>query len=124
MEVNGRHNRSALLAVHCGINFPWLQYQHLVQGKLPSAGKYPNGVYWIDITKDVVFSARYWKMEPHSLGDYAQPYLKPHVFSVFDTRDLKPFLKQCTDLVLRAAGVDSSAAKAQRAQGSEVGGTV
>ncbi|MHC4929380.1 MAG: ATP-binding protein, partial [Planctomycetota bacterium] len=28
MEINARHNRSSLLAVKCGINFPWVEYQH------------------------------------------------------------------------------------------------
>ncbi len=30
MEMNGRHNRSGLLAVKCGINFPWIEYQGLI----------------------------------------------------------------------------------------------
>ena len=35
MEVNGRHNRSGLLAWKCGLSFPRLQYEHLMFGRLP-----------------------------------------------------------------------------------------
>jgi len=116
MEVNGRHNRSTLLAVHCGINFPWLEYQHLAEGRLPSTNQCRNGVYWIDIAKDVVFGARYRKVERYSLVDYAKPYLEPHVFSVLDMKDLMPFLKECNSLVRRAAPTATSSAKAQTAK--------
>ena len=37
MEVNARHNLSSLLATRCGLNFPWMQYQHLVDGIVPVA---------------------------------------------------------------------------------------
>ena len=43
MEVNGRHNLSSLLAVRCGVNFPWIHYEHLVHGKQPSAHSYRDG---------------------------------------------------------------------------------
>jgi hypothetical protein len=36
MEVNARHNLSSLLATRCGLNFPWMQDQHL--GRLDRAG--------------------------------------------------------------------------------------
>jgi len=122
MEVNGRHNRSTLLAVRCGVNFPWLQYQHLVQGKLPSAARYRSGVYWIDIARDAVFGARYRKVEKYSLGEYARPYLNPHVFSVFDMKDLKPFFRECNDFIRRAAGAAAPSAKPQRVQASTMRG--
>lgn len=94
MEVNARHNLSTLLAVHCGINFPWLQYRHLTSGLSPAAADYRKGVYWIDITRDVGYSALKLRQERYSLSDYLRPYLQPHVFAILDWRDFRPFLRR------------------------------
>ena len=102
MEVNGRHNLSGLLAVRCGVNFPWFHYKHLVQGEPPSAVAYRSGVYWIDITRDATHSVRCLGRHPCSPIRYVQPYLKPHVFAVFDLKDPKPFVKRLADLIIRA----------------------
>lgn len=102
MEINGRHNRSGLLAVRCGVNFPWLQYKHLITGELPSAHTYPTGVYWVDIARDVTYSVRYAARERYSPLQYARPYIGPHVFSTFAWKDPKPFMKRIAGLVMRA----------------------
>lgn len=117
MEVNGRHNRSALLAVHCGINFPWIEYEHLILGKQPSTNNYQRGiyplgkkapsklsdrVYWIDEFKDVIHSIKYCNKERYSLIQYIRPYIKPHVFATFDWKDPMPFIKRCLDLIKMA----------------------
>lgn len=102
MEVNGRHNLSTLLAVRCGINFPWLHYQHLMEGKLPAAHEYEKGIYWIDIPREVLFGARYVASERYSPVQYLRPYLNRHVFAIFDRHDPKPFIKRWTDLIKKA----------------------
>lgn len=102
MEVNGRHNLSTLLAVKCGINFPWLHYQHLVEGKLPQACEFRAGVYWIDLLRDVGYSVKSFRQERFGWSQYVRPYIKPHVFAILDWKDPKPFLKRSVDLV-RAA---------------------
>ncbi len=99
MEVKGRHNRSGLLSTRCGINFPWIEYKHLVQGELPSVSKYQTGVYWVDEFKDIIHSAKYQKKERYSLTQHVQPYQKPHIFAVFDMKDPKPFLKRGFDII-------------------------
>lgn len=99
MEVNGRHNRSSLLAIRCGINFPWLQYQHLVCGELPSACEFESGVYWSDIVRDLGYSLKYRRQESYSLSQYAKPYREPHVFANFDLRDPLPVIKEWTSLI-------------------------
>jgi predicted ATP-grasp superfamily ATP-dependent carboligase len=101
MEVNGRHNRSGLLAVHCGINFPWIQYRHLVYGELPSACDFRTGVYWIDLFRDISFSLKYLSKEGYSLSQYIQPYCGPHVFAILDRQDLKPFIRRGINLFKR-----------------------
>jgi len=98
MEVNGRHNRSGSLAVQCGVNFPWIEYCHLVRGELAAGPPHRDGLYWIDELSDIISNLRYCREENHRLGDYLRPYRSRHVCAVFDSRDLKPFLKRCLNL--------------------------
>jgi D-aspartate ligase len=94
LEVNGRHNLSTLLAVRCGINFPWLHYRHLVEGTVPGQSPYREGVFWIDLERDVPFIPRRLFKYRESLAQIASPYFKPHVFAVYDAQDRKPFFKR------------------------------
>lgn len=98
MEVNGRHNRSGLLALRCGINFPWIEYQHLLGGGFQRPQPAPEGIYWIDEFKDIVESIQCARQERFSLRDYVRPYLSPHVFATCSPADPKPFLKRCGDI--------------------------
>ena len=98
MELNGRHNRSALLAVHCGINFPWLEYRHLVHGERPGGTEFRQGVYWIDEFRDLNRMRADMGRGCFSLTGSLAPYLGQHVFAVLDSGDSRPFRKHCTDL--------------------------
>jgi D-aspartate ligase len=102
MEVNGRHNLSGLLAVHCGLNFPWIHYRHLVYGELPSATEYQTDIYWIDVIRDLGYSLKSLRNEGSSLSQLIHPYRSPHVFAILDEQDPKPFIRRCTNLVKRA----------------------
>ena len=73
MEVNGRHNLSSMLAIRCGVNFPWIQYRHLVEGEPPAIGPVRDGVYWIDLIRDVGCDVRYLGSEGYSLAEYLRP---------------------------------------------------
>ena len=94
LDVNGRHNLSTMLAVKCGINFPWLHYRHLTEGVEPGQMEYREGVYWIDLVRDVGFTAMHFTREKQPLMSYIRPYVKPHVFAIFDPRDLRPFVRR------------------------------
>lgn len=98
MEVNGRHNLSTLLAVRCGVNFPWLHYRHLAYGEVPSQRPARTGIYWIDLTRDLGYSARYFGYEHYSPVQYLAPYLRPHIFAILDWKDPRPFVKRCSFL--------------------------
>ena len=93
VEVNGRHNLSTLLAVRCGINFPYLHYKHILNNELPITTPFKKGVYWIHETNDLIHSLRYLSSERYSLRQYLRPYYKSHVFAIFDFKDLKPSVK-------------------------------
>ncbi len=103
MEVNGRHNRSGIVSTYCGINFPWIEYKHLIYGELPSAvPNYRTGIYWIDEFNDAAHSVKHRSQERYSLIQYIRPYLKEHVFAVYDLNDPKPFFKRFVDMTKTA----------------------
>jgi D-aspartate ligase len=97
MEVNGRYNRSALLALECGINFPLMEYRHLVEREKPAAVPFRHGVYWIDEFRDADRFFGECGRRSFPLLRYLRPYLTRHVFAVFNTRDPIPFLKRSVD---------------------------
>jgi predicted ATP-grasp superfamily ATP-dependent carboligase len=94
LDVNGRHNLSTLLAVHCGINFPWLHYLHLTEGIAPQESGYREEIYWIDLVRDIGYTGIYLTREKCSMMDFVHPYLRSHVFAIFDRTDLGPFLRR------------------------------
>ncbi len=104
MEVNGRHNRSALLALKCGINFPWIEYQLLVNGRMePFPQEIHKKLIWIDEFKDIAtYIPRIAKFKC-SILSFMIPYFKPHVFAIFDKNDIKPFLKRLKDSIISIA---------------------
>lgn len=102
MEVNGRHNLSSLLAVRCGVNFPLLQYRHLIEGITPTADGYEQGVYWIDLIRDMACNVRYLRREPYRFRDYVEPYRRSHVFAIWDRHDPKPFFIRLANLIRSA----------------------
>jgi D-aspartate ligase len=98
IEVNARHNLSSLLAVHCGMNFPWLEFEHLTHGIVPQAQTYRTGVYWIDIARD----GRSWAGrigQGLSLAQFFRPYFSPHVFAIADWRDPSPALLKTQNIL-------------------------
>ncbi len=98
MEVNPRHNRSLLLAVKCGINFPVIEYNHRLGREIPSPPSFRTGVYWIDGFKDMVAGRPYRKAGKLSFGSFIKPYLRPHIGATFSLTDPLPFLKRCRDM--------------------------
>ena len=102
MEVNGRLNRSSLLSLKCGINFSWIMYRHLVYGEIIRNGTYKEGIYWINLTEDMIRSIQYYRYEKYKFMQYIKPYLSKHIYAIFDWKDLKPFFKRWTNLFKRS----------------------
>ena len=99
MEVNGRHNLSSLLAVHCGLNFPVLHYTHLMLGEVPAQTAYRQGVCWIDLTRDWAYHLPRVINGKYPWKQFIEPYRKEHVFAILDRQDLGPFSKRVSGLV-------------------------
>lgn len=102
MEVNGRHNLSTLLAVNCGINFPWLHYRHLVEGILPEQTRFREELYWVDVERDLPYLPKRIFRQKESLSQILAPYIHPHVSAVYDAHDIKPFIKRYVDFSKKA----------------------
>ena len=92
MEVNCRNNLSGLLAVRCGINFPWIMYQHLLCGQIHHGSEFEQGIYWINLDPDIMrfFVSR--KEEGFTFMDYIRPYLGEKVFALTSLSDPLPCL--------------------------------
>ena len=90
MEVNGRFNLSSLLMLRCGINLPAMAYRHAMLGEAPAGVEQPEGVHWIDGTKDLVFGLPDLVRNPTGVPAFVRPYRQPHVFAVFDWHDARP----------------------------------
>lgn len=97
MEVNGRHNLSTLLAVNCGINFPWLHYSHLMYGMAPMQTKFLEDIYWVDMERDLPCIPRRIFRQKESLAQIFEPYIHQHISAVYDSHDLRPFIKRYVD---------------------------
>jgi predicted ATP-grasp superfamily ATP-dependent carboligase len=107
MEVNARHNLSSLLATRCGVNFPWIQYRHLVEGIEPAGyepGGYEQGVYWVDVTRDLQNAGYYLRRPGYSLAEFVAPYRRGCVFAVLDRHDVGPAAARVIDTVRVGAG--------------------
>ena len=103
MEVNGRHNLSTLLAVRCGINFPWLHYRHLVDGIIPEPTSFQEELFWIDVERDLPFIPQRIFKHGEGLPQILAPYIHSHVSAVYDAQDPKPFFKRYADFSRNAA---------------------
>jgi predicted ATP-grasp superfamily ATP-dependent carboligase len=103
MEVNARHNLSALLATRCGLNFPWMQYRHLVDGITPVQRDYEQGIYWVDVTRDLQYLRHYLRRPGYSLGEFLEPYRRTCIFAVLDRRDVGPAAARGLDTLRVAA---------------------
>jgi len=94
MEINGRYNRSVLLSLKCGINFPLLEYQSLLGEKIDNQNKYKTGVFWIDEYKDMQCNFKKLITGRLKISSFLGPYLKSNVKAVFNVSDLRPFFKR------------------------------
>ncbi len=94
LEVNGRHNRSSLLSTASGVNFPWIEFRHRTAGERPGPVRAREGLYWIDEMQELRYAITAAGRDGAGLRDLARPWLRDHVFAVFDPRDPAPFARE------------------------------
>jgi D-aspartate ligase len=91
-EINCRHNRSSLLSVRCGLNFPYMAYRYALCGELPRPARARTGVYWIHESAELKRSATRRGRNGSTLSELARPWLRQKVLAVYDRNDTKPFV--------------------------------
>ena len=94
MEINPRINRCMQQAIAGGIDYPWIIFNHLKNGSLPKNLDCKEGIYWIDLAKDLIRNFQFRKIEKYNFNEYLSPYFHKHVFAVLSFRDIKPFIKR------------------------------
>ncbi len=98
MEVNARHNLSSLLAVRCGVDFPWIDYRFRMNGAIPEPpDRAEQGRYWIDLVRDLAASLGDMRDGRLTVGDFLRPYFRPHVGAHWSWRDPWPGLARGWD---------------------------
>ena len=97
LEVNGRYNRSSLLSVKSGINFPWIEYNYLINNKDFENKDYRENIYYIDEFKDIQINIKKLLKGKQNLFSFLKPYFTKHVFAIFSIKDTKPFFKHILD---------------------------
>lgn len=94
MEINPRINRCMQQAIAGGIDYPWLIFNQLKNDVLPTNLNCKEGIYWIDLAKDMIRNFQFRNIEKYNLKEYLYPYFHKHVFAVLSFSDIKPFIKR------------------------------
>ncbi|MBT8381207.1 MAG: hypothetical protein KJO59_02485, partial [Ignavibacteria bacterium] len=97
LEVNGRYNRSSLLSVKSGINFPWIEYNYLINKKNFVHKEYRKNVYYIDEFKDLQVNINKLLKGKQNLFSFLKPYFSEHIFAISSIIDIKPLFKHYLD---------------------------
>ncbi len=102
MEINARHNLSSMLAVRCGVDFPWIEYEHRIHGTLPERPPtFEIGRYWVDGVRDLSTSLQSWRSEGLGLRDIVRPYVRRHTGAHWAWGDPMPGLARGWDTIRR-----------------------
>ena len=97
LEINGRYNRSSLLSVKSGINFPLIEYNYLTNNKGFSNRDYSKNIYFIDEFKDLQTNAKKILKGKQKLFSFFKPYFSKHIKAIFSIKDPIPFFKHLLD---------------------------
>lgn len=107
LEINGRYNRSSLLSVKSGLNFPWIEYNRLVHGREAAPDPYQENIYYIDEFKDLQVNIKDLLRGKLNVWSFFRPYFSRRIFAVFSLRDPAPFLRHAFDgIAMRGGGKD------------------
>ena len=103
LEVNCRHNRSTLLSVLSGVDFPYMDYRYALTGELPTPVRQRTGGYWIDETDDVLLSLTRAGRDGAGLREIVRPWRGQKVFAAYDRADLGPWAVNVRRLMEKGA---------------------
>lgn len=94
LEMNPRTWQSHSLAIRCGIDFPYLLYQDIMDGAVTPVTSVRENVKWIHFYTDIGVIAKEVLNGKMSLKDYVASLKGEKEFAVFSLSDPKPFIAE------------------------------
>ncbi|MEM2131378.1 MAG: hypothetical protein QXR96_02560, partial [Candidatus Woesearchaeota archaeon] len=89
IEVNGRIILNTLLSTKCGINYPYILYEDIMNNNLIEINDFKKGIYWINFYADLKESLL--NQRP-TLKEFFKPYFSKHVFAYESFSDPLPMI--------------------------------
>jgi predicted ATP-grasp superfamily ATP-dependent carboligase len=90
LDINVRPWGWHTLCIASGLDFPYIQYQDVVEKTLPLSRKVHYGRQWVRLLTDVPAGLQEIRAGISSPGSYLRSLIGKNVFSVFDWRDPLP----------------------------------
>jgi len=97
LEANPRSYYHNALCTDCGVNFPLAEYNLLI-GKSPPSARQRDGIYWIDLPKDLASFYRKWRDQRLGTVAWLRSALRATSFASFAFDDPRPWLQQTSRL--------------------------
>jgi D-aspartate ligase len=100
IEANPRLPYYHALISDSGINFPFICYQDMLGFKSDSQSLHQkNGIRWINFSYDIGSFARKYSKRQIKMCHWVLSVLKSRSFAIFDSKDVRPFIHSCADLI-------------------------
>ena len=80
-----------------GINFPWIQYNYLINNQNIIYKEYKNNIYYVDEFKDLQVNVKKILSGKQNLFSFLKPYFSEHIFAIWSIIDIKPFTRHILD---------------------------
>ena len=105
-EVTGRTWYPHALTERCGMNFPYMIYCDLVEGRIPDStpSTFQQGVKWIDEVGDLKSAFQYWREGGLSIVEWLRSYRGKKAWGLAARNDPGPMFALAGDLLLRLPG--------------------
>ncbi|MEM4398090.1 MAG: hypothetical protein QW757_05725 [Candidatus Woesearchaeota archaeon] len=89
IEVNGRIILNVALSTKCGINYPYILYEDIMNNNFIEINDFEKGIYWINLYADLKESLL--NQRP-TLKEFFKPYFSKHVFAYESFSDPLPMI--------------------------------
>ncbi|MEM3374796.1 MAG: hypothetical protein QXE31_06320 [Candidatus Woesearchaeota archaeon] len=89
IEVNGRIILNVALSTKCGINYPYILYEDVINNNFIEINDFEKGIYWINLYADLKESL--FNQRP-TLKEFFKPYFSKNVFAYESFSDPLPMI--------------------------------
>lgn len=94
IEMNARHWLWHSLAIHCGVDFPYLLYQDLTGGSVECQTSFKTNAFWIHLYTDLPYGLLQMFRGTLSLKEFIKPYTEENQLAVFAWDDPLPIIME------------------------------